>query len=1149
MASGSAARRPRRAPGTSGAAPRGAAALDVLLVEPDDDVARWANGVLHDSTDPDLAFSVRRVTTTAAALAAVAERRPSVVLVDQALVGGSSSDAIESLSAADRTLPLVVLTDSAGVARARRSLLDGAVDYLVTGVATTSQVTRSLRYAVSIAANPAGDPSGEPGARPPTPAGRPVTTAPRPAFQSHDDLTGLPNRASLVEELARLLETPGARDQIALLFFDVDHLEAVNERYGHQTGDELLRKVADILAAAVRPADTLARLAGDEFAIICRGVDDAKAAERLAEKLAEAVSRPLILGIRTLRVTASVGVAISDRSSTSDSLLSEADAALHHAKARGRARVEVFDDALRNKTLMRLRLQQDLRHAVDKRQLRLHYQPIFEIATGQLTGFEALIRWQHPELGLLGPDRFIDLAERTLRMASVGSWVLRNACGQLAEWQRAHPDLSLSMSLNLSAHQLSDPRLPDLIGEILEETGVLPARLCLEMTESVVMEDAPATAQALHALRALGIRLAIDDFGTGYSSLAYLKRFPVDHVKIDRSFVAGLARDPEDTVIVDSIIHLASRLGLEVVAEGVETEAQLAELARLSCRYGQGYLWSRPALASDAGELINQSIGGAFRQQFRLPPNAGATPEALRSVGSTAARQVDDTVSMLAHELRTPVHVIRGFADLMRADLESGSSEALAESIDTIRHQTIRMEALVASLDDARAIDEGTLQLDRQPVELAGLVQRTVTHVAQELRGHTVDCGPLPAVSVLGDQNRIEQILTNLLKNAGKFSPEGAPIKVAQEVRGNEVSLHVIDRGPGVPADRIGGLFRKFSRLGSMRGGNGLGLYLSRGFALAHGGELRYRRADTGGADFVLTLPIHHGVDEVVAGPERPAAAVRTLDPAPSAHGRELAMAAPAIRADADAVGAALAASRALLRARTPEDAVGAAIDLVHDLGGRVVPARIAPEHALPMDLSFGEGEAILPVAELFSVARMRLEHILPGFLEDSRLTVQAVRLGKPRRSSTDPETGLSNRRSLTQSVGTLGRGDAVAILRLRHEAPWDDGEGRAELGAWEDDTIRSLARMVRAELGARVTCGRWRRRELLVALRATSAEEAVGLASGLQEVWADWRAEPVGFSVALMPVGERTGLDAANEASRSLSGPDDDAGGAENGR
>jgi len=951
--------------------------------------------------------------------------------------------------------------------------------------------------------------------------------------ERHDHLTGLANRPSLVEALSDALAGDRTGDRLALLFLDVDHLEAVNDRHGHQLGDELLRKVGDVLAETVRPGDLVARLGGDEFAVICHSMVDESAVERYADKLAEAVSRPVILGILTVRVTASVGAALADDRSTSDSLLSEAEAALHHAKARGRARVEVFDDALRNKTLMRLRLQQDLKHAVDRRQLRLYYQPIFEIATGQLAGFEALIRWQHPELGLLGPDRFIDLAERTLRMASVGSWVLRNACGQLAEWQRSHPDLALTMSLNLSAHQLSDPRLPDLIGEILDETGVLPGRLSLEMTESVVMEDAPATGQALHALRALGIRLAIDDFGTGYSSLAYLKRFPVDHLKIDRSFVAGLTRDPEDTVIVDSIIHLASRLGLEVVAEGVETEAQLAELARLSCRYGQGYLWSRPALPADASELIDQALQGAFRHQVALP---GAE---LVPAGQSASRQVDDTVSMLAHELRTPVHVIRGFADLMRADLESGSAEALAESIETIRHQTGRMEALVASLDDARAIDEGTLQLDRQPLELAALVQRTVNHIEGDLRGHTVDCGPLPAVTVHADENRIEQILTNLLKNAAKFSPEGAPIRVALEERGTEVSLHVVDRGPGVPADRIGGLFRKFSRLGSLRGGNGLGLYLSRGFALAHGGELRYRRADTGGADFVLTLPTYHGEDEETPASTPASAGAERGGRKTPVHQRELSLGGSSIRQDADAVVAALAASRALLRARTPEDAVGAAIDLVYDLGGRVVPSRIAPDHALPMDLSFGEGEPLLPVAELFSVARMRLEQILPTFLEDSRLSVLAVRHQQRQRGTTDPETGLSNRHSLTQSLGALGEGDTVAVLRLRHEEPWEDPDDPGTVAAWEDATIRSLARMVRAELGAVVTCGRWRRRELLAILHATSAEEAMALASRLHEVWFDWRTEPVGFVVALAPVGERTGLEAANEAAGSLLAPD----------
>ncbi|HMD46298.1 MAG TPA: EAL domain-containing protein [Acidimicrobiales bacterium] len=930
----------------------------------------------------------------------------------------------------------------------------------------------------------------------------------------HDSLTGLPNRAMVLDELAAGLAAPAGREAgVALLFVDIDHFKLINDHHGHRTGDDVLTEIGSLLAEAVRPGDVVGRLGGDEFAVICRGVTDRTAAISVAGRLVQAMSRPLFVRSRTFRVAVSVGIALSNATSTADGLLSEADVALHQAKEFGRGRVEVFDERLRARRSEELRLEEDLRFAAEDGQFRVHYQPLIEISTGRLTGFEALVRWQHPELGLLQPAAFIDIAERTYQISGIGEYVLGAACRQLATWNAA-PDRSLTVAVNLSAQQLADPRLPQVLGTALHEASLDPSRLCLEITESVAMKDAEASVRALLALRALGVKLAIDDFGTGYSSLAYLRRLPVDHVKIDRSFVSGLGRDRVDRVVVDSIIHLADRLGLEVVAEGVETESQMSELLDLGCRYAQGFFWGRPVPAPEASDFLEAAAGGALgvpiaaeraRQRAGMPPTPGAG-------------HLEATAAMVARQMRHPARLIADATDTMTSHLESGRPDAAVATIETIRRQVARFETLADAVTDVPAVDEGTLELDVQPIELGELVDGVLSDLGPRLDGHPLVRDASVPVRALVDPVRTAQAVTYLLENAVAFSPDGAPIEVSITGTDREVVVRVVDQGLAAPADRIGWLFGKLTPVGSSGEADnaersGLGLYLARGYARAHGGDIRFHRAKDAGAEFVLTLPAVPRPAPVPA--DASARAADALSPRRSS-GSASSLVESRLRDDAEAMAAVLAASRALLRVEHPEDAVGVAIDLVHELGGHVMPARIAPEHALDSDLSCGEGEALVALAEPYSPSRLRLEYALPGFTEDMARVVGALR----RMVRDGVAEGPSE--ATLDLLDALGPGSVVIALRPAAEP----ASARVAPAV-----VASLGRMVRTELRAGDVCARWSSNELVTALPGTSPEEAAAVLQRLRRRWSEWRPEAVALVAEVVPVGAEGGRSAARTA------------------
>ena len=423
----------------------------------------------------------------------------------------------------------------------------------------------------------------------------------------HDSLTGLPNRTLFSDRLDQAVARSRRNDTwSAVLFVDLDRFKVVNDGLGHGAGDELLATVAARLRAAARPGDTVARVGGDEFVVLCEDLTDERAARGIAKRLADAVSLPIVVGDRQLEVTVSIGIAVARGGATdAETLLADADAAMYKAKQRGRARYEVFDAEMRSQVVERLDTETALRRALELDQFCVFYQPEVSLRDGTTMGVEALVRWQHPERGLLGPDAFISMAEETGLILPLGRWVLTEACRQLQAWRSAHPELSsLVVWVNLSAQQLTEAHITEVVSSALAETGLEPANLGLEITESAVMDDIDAVGRALAGLKALGVQLAVDDFGTGFSSLTYLKEFPVDVLKVDRSFVAGLGHDAGDSAIVAAVIGLARSLGLDAVAEGVETFEQLAALHALGCSGAQGYYLGRPEPAGVVQDML-----------------------------------------------------------------------------------------------------------------------------------------------------------------------------------------------------------------------------------------------------------------------------------------------------------------------------------------------------------------------------------------------------------------------------------------------------------------------------------------------------------------------------------------------------------------
>jgi diguanylate cyclase (GGDEF)-like protein len=391
-----------------------------------------------------------------------------------------------------------------------------------------------------------------------------------------------------------------------VLFLDLDRFKDVNDNLGHFAGDELLRAVARRLEACLRPEDTVARLSGDEFAILLESISETSDAGRVAERIEEALSFPINLGGAEITTSASMGIVTSSMSQEQpEQLLRSADMAMYRAKAAGRARYEMFDRAMHTDALARLQLETDLRRAVEQGEFRLHYQPLISLRTGRITGLEALLRWEHPQRGLVQPRDFIPIAEETGLIVRIGRWVLNEACRQLGAWQRSHPRAEpLSIGVNLSVKQFSQPDLLDQLANALRTSGIPPSCLRLEITEAALIEKGGAAMALLGQIKQLGPQIYLDDFGTGYSSLIYLHRLPIDAIKIDRDLVSTMDSDEKNLRLVRTILTFVQIIGVRAEAEGISTAEQLRELRSLKCEHGQGYLFSAPIPHDAVDEVL-----------------------------------------------------------------------------------------------------------------------------------------------------------------------------------------------------------------------------------------------------------------------------------------------------------------------------------------------------------------------------------------------------------------------------------------------------------------------------------------------------------------------------------------------------------------
>lgn len=440
-------------------------------------------------------------------------------------------------------------------------------------------------------------------------------------YAHHDTLTNLPNRVSFMDHLTRAVERTDGSDlgRFAVLFLDLDRFKVINDSLGHAVGDKLLIAISQRLTSCVRPGDVVARLGGDEFTILLNRSGEPSDVAGIADRIQSKLSEPFKIDNYEVFTTASIGIVLSsDVLRSAEDFLRDADAAMYRAKEAGKARCEIFDTEMHVRNMSLLQVETDLRHAVERGEFEVYYQPIVDLETGLVREFEALIRWRHPQHGLIAPNEFVEVAEETGIIIPIGEWILNESCRQTIEWQDRY-SFPLSISVNLSAKQLMHPNLTSHIKEIFEDTGLDAGQLKLEVTESTVMEHSERSLKVLSELDALGVQLSTDDFGTGYSSLSYLQRFPFERLKIDRSFVRKLGEDEKSGLIVKTILMLGQNLGINVVAEGIETMQQLDLLRDLGCTTGQGFLFSRPVPADAAEQFLRQGAdltGFGLQEEF-----------------------------------------------------------------------------------------------------------------------------------------------------------------------------------------------------------------------------------------------------------------------------------------------------------------------------------------------------------------------------------------------------------------------------------------------------------------------------------------------------------------------------------------------------
>jgi diguanylate cyclase len=547
-------------------------ALRVLSVEDNPGDAILVREMLRDAS-PD-GFMLQNADRLSAAMTCLLDGAVDCVLLDLSLPDAEGLEALAQVRTVALDVPIIVLTGRSDEVLAVQAVHEGAQDYLIKGQVDARLLSRSINYAIE----------------------RKRAEVELAHQAMHDALTGLPNRALLYDRLGQALNRVGRHSAaVAVLFGDLDRFKLVNDSLGHGAGDTLLVAVAERLSNVLRSGDTAARFGGDEFVLLCEDVSGERQAITIAERIAAELDEPFIIEGDEVFVRTSVGIALAtEPGARPEALIRDADAAMYRAKERGGGTYEVFDDQMRERAVRRMETENALHRALDRGEFVMHYQPIVQMATGALHGVEALARWQHPQRGLVMPGEFIEAAEETGLIIALGAWAFEAACRQSALWGG-----DISMAVNLSARQCTHPDLAGTFGEILRRTGADPASVCLEITETALMEDVEVSTATLTALKELGLTLALDDFGTGYSSLRALQHFPVDVVKIDRSFIAPIEHDPQEAAIVAAVISLSHALGLRTVAEGIESVPQVDRLRALGCDLAQGFYFARPGPPED----------------------------------------------------------------------------------------------------------------------------------------------------------------------------------------------------------------------------------------------------------------------------------------------------------------------------------------------------------------------------------------------------------------------------------------------------------------------------------------------------------------------------------------------------------------------
>ena len=553
----------------------------VLLIEDNPGDARLIELMLAE--DPDSPFRLSCVDRLSRGLEALTAEKPGLVLLDLSLPDSHGLETFDKVYAHSPTVPIIVLTGNDDQMIALSAVKTGAQDYLIKGKLDRELLVRAMQYSIE-----------------------------RKRYQeqlehqaNYDALTGLPNRNLLHDRLKQAVYAQRHARAIAVVFIDLDHFKFINDSLGHSAGDKLLQQMADRLRDAVRDGDTVSRLGGDEFILVLNDQQNEDIIFRAMQRIIGEVSKPVVIDGQELTVTCSAGISLYPQDGPDvDTLLKNADAAMYRAKEHGRNNFQFYTAEMNQLVNERVSLESNLRRALERNELLLHYQPKLELKTGNIVGVEALLRWQHPEWGLLYPDRFIGLAEETGLIVPIGEWVLRTACAQARAWQDAGLP-PITMSVNLSARQFRQEALFKLVARILSETGLQPGHLEMEITESMVMHNAETSIAILKGLKEIGVHLSVDDFGTGYSSLAYLKTLPIGILKIDKSFVQDIEgpKGRKDGVLAQAIISLGHSLKLKVIAEGVEEQAQLDFLKQNQCDEAQGYLFSRPVPPEEC-ELI-----------------------------------------------------------------------------------------------------------------------------------------------------------------------------------------------------------------------------------------------------------------------------------------------------------------------------------------------------------------------------------------------------------------------------------------------------------------------------------------------------------------------------------------------------------------